>query len=240
MSTDQFVEPGRSRRDRALAFRALGDPTRLEIVELLAVQDLSPHALAEVLGIPGNLLAHHLKVLEAAGLVERSHSQHDGRRTYVTLVGGALVGLLPSQPEIDVDRVVFVCTHNSARSVLAEALWRSESPVPCASAGTDPASRVNPRAQRAARQAGLPAVTGTPRHIDEVLRRGDLVVSVCDAVNEELEGLDGPRIHWSVPDPSRVGTDRAFSLAVDNLRARVRHLAPRVRQQRPTHRKARS
>jgi hypothetical protein len=118
------------------------------VVDLLQVQDLSPHALAAALEIPGNLLAHHLKVLETAGVVTRAHSQNDKRRTYVRLVPESLDGLLPAPGPLVVPRVVFVCTHNSARSVLAERL-NAVSDVPSASAGTHPRAR-NPRATSAA------------------------------------------------------------------------------------------
>lgn len=50
---------------RARVFAALADPTRLAVVDALQEQDLSPAVLARTLRIPGNLLAHHLKVLEA-------------------------------------------------------------------------------------------------------------------------------------------------------------------------------
>jgi hypothetical protein len=67
----------------------------------------------------------------------------------------------------------------------------------------------------------------------------DVVVSVCDAVNEELRELPNPRLHWSVPDPSRVDTDAAFATAVADLSGRVSHLAPRIRYRRhPPTRKA--
>lgn len=224
----------RSRRAAALA--AVGDPTRLGIVDHLLEQDLSPDALADTLGVSGNLLAHHLKVLAGAGIVERVPSQGDRRRTYVRLVDGALDDLLPGAPQIVAPRVVFVCTHNSARSVLAEALWSQESPVPAASAGTEPAPRINPQARAAARRSRLPLATDHPRHLDEVLRDGDLVVSVCDAVNEHAALAGHARLHWSVPDPSAVGTDAAFTRAVADLRERVHRLAPRVRapRTRPT------
>ena len=62
----------------------------------------------------------------------------------------------------------------------------------------------------------------------------DVVVSVCDAVNEELGALPNPRIHWSVPDPSRLDTDAAFATAVADLSDRVSHLAPRIRYRRHT------
>lgn len=225
-----MLEIERVKRARVLS--ALGDPHRLGAVELLQVQDLSPDALAAALAIPGNLLAHHLKVLESAGVIVRAHSQNDKRRIYVQLVDGALEGLLPQTATISAPRVVFVCTHNSARSVLAEALWREASEVPTASAGTEPADRINPRAIKAARRHGLSITPLTPRAIKDVLRPDDVVVSVCDAVTEELGLLSNARLHWSVPDPARVGTDAAFAHAVDDLRGRVSHLAPHVRVRR--------
>ena len=217
---------------RAQVLQALGDPVRLAVVEHLRLQDLSPDRLAAALDVPGNLLAHHLKVLESAGVIERTHSQHDRRRTYVRLLDDSLDGLLPGPEALAVPRVVFVCTHNSARSVLAEALWRQVSDVPSASAGTYPAERINPRARSAARRAGLDLDSAAPRSIDAVITDDDLLVSVCDSVNEELGPRPNPRLHWSVPDPSPAGTDAAFAAAVDDLRERVNHLAPRVQYRR--------
>jgi protein-tyrosine-phosphatase/DNA-binding HxlR family transcriptional regulator len=222
---------------RALVLAALGDANRLAVVDRLQVQDLSPDALAAELGIPGNLLAHHLKVLEAAGVITRAHSQSDKRRTYVQLVGEALTGLLPTPDEISAPRVLFVCTHNSARSVLAEALWREVSDVPSASAGTHPAERINPRAIKIANRLDLRLSQDLPQSIDDVRRVDDVIVSVCDSVNEELGPLENPRIHWSIPDPARVNTDAAFTHAVEDLRDRVTLLAPRIRYRRHTMRK---
>ena len=153
---------------RAQVLQALGDPVRLAVVEQLRLQDLSPDRLSAALDVPGNLLAHHLKVLESAGVIERTHSQHDRRRTYVRLLDDSLDGLLPVPDVLAVPRVVFVCTHNSARSVLAEALWRQASDVPSASAGTHPAARINPRARVAARRADLDLDAAAPRSIDDV------------------------------------------------------------------------
>ena len=237
MKADQVSVVDRDRR--ASVLHALGDPLRLGVVDLLQGQDVSPDALASALEVPGNLLAHHLKVLEAAGVITRTHSQNDRRRTYVRLVDSALEGLLQPPAPIEAPRVVFVCTHNSARSVLAEALWRSVSDIPSASAGTQPADRINPRARSAARRAGLTVPVGRPRGIDDVMLPDDVVVSVCDAVNEELRELPNPRLHWSVPDPSRVDTDAAFATAVADLSGRVSQLAPRIRYRRhPPTRKA--
>lgn len=235
MSTERnSTEVVRSREDRARVLAALGDPTRLGVMELLAVQDMSPDALSAALEVPGNLLAHHLKVLETAGLVQRVHSQNDKRRTYVQAVDGATAGLLSEPGGLAAPRVVFVCTHNSARSVLAEALWREVSDVPSESAGTHPADQVNPRARKAAERLGLDLAAHGPQRIDAVIRPDDVVISVCDSVNEELAPMPNPRIHWSIPDPAAVGTDAAFDVAVDELRERITHLASRVSYRRNT------
>lgn len=221
------------REARARVLRALGDPTRLAIVEHLQEQDLSPDALAANLDVPSNLMAHHLKVLQSAGLVVRAHSQHDRRRTYVHLDEEILLDALPRPAALNAPRVVFVCTQNSARSILADALWRKASSVPSTSAGTHPAERINPKARAAARRAGLTLGQELPQQIAEVLRDGDLVISVCDSVNEELPDLAHRRIHWSVPDPVAVGTDAAFNGTLRDLQTRVLDLAPRVRTEGP-------
>ena len=241
--TDQPVgdpEGAQARRvERAHVLAALGEPIRLGVVDLLQTQDLSPDALATALHVPGNLLAHHLKVLRSAGVVTRAHSQNDRRRTYVQLVPGALEGLLPQPEPLTAARVVFVCTHNSARSVLAQAVWHTLSEVPSASAGTHPAERINPRATKAARRAGLTIMQSAPRAIEDVLEPEDVIVSVCDSVNEELGDLTHPHFHWSIPDPAPADTDEAFTAALAAISERVTQLAPRIRGTRPTTRSTR-
>ncbi|MDO8732253.1 MAG: helix-turn-helix domain-containing protein [Actinomycetota bacterium] len=226
--------------ERARVLNALGDPIRLAIADLLQLQDLSPDQLADCLGVAGNLLSHHLKVLQEAGVVARVHSQADRRRTYVQLKIESFAGLLPGDGGIRARRVVFVCTENSARSILADAIWQTVSEIPSASAGTHPAARINPKTLSAARRKGLSVFSAKPHSIDEVLRKDDLVVSVCDAVNEELVHMANPRIHWSIPDPARVGTEKAFDSAVAELQARVICLAPRIVQSRTRTRRTRS
>jgi protein-tyrosine-phosphatase len=210
---------------RARVHAALADPGRLAIVDTLMAGDASPGELARQLGMPGNLLAHHLKVLQAAGLVTRSRSEGDRRRTYLRLPPGALAGPTPARPEA-ASRVVFVCSHNAARSRLAAALWAHRSPVPTASAGTEPAARVHPRAVRVARRHGLTLGRGRPTHIARVLRADDLVVAVCDQAHEHLGAGSGRRLHWSVPDPARLDTDAAFESAYTDLAGRIDRLAP--------------
>lgn len=208
---------------------ALAEPARLRVVDRLALGDATPGELRDLLGMPSNLLAHHLHVLEAEGLLTRRRSQGDRRRTYVSLVPAALEGLLP-QERTAASRVVFVCTANTARSQLAAALWRRSSKVPVASAGTHPAAAIAPGALAVARRRRLPLRQVRPRALDDVIAEGDIVVTVCDSAHEELyggrEGLSS--VHWSVPDPVPDGTDAAFDAAYDDLAARVAQLAPRL------------
>jgi protein-tyrosine-phosphatase/DNA-binding transcriptional ArsR family regulator len=209
---------------RARLHAALGEPARLAIVDRLVLGDAAPVELGRVLGMPSNLLAHHVKQLEQAGVVERSRSEGDHRRTYLRLRPEAVADLAP-EGLVRAPRVVFVCTHNSARSQLAAALWARRSTIPAASAGTQPAERIHPLAVAAARGHGLSLTRARTAHVDEVLRPDDLVVAVCDNAHEQL---DVDRLHWSVPDPARTGTGEAFDRAFTDLADRVDRLAPAV------------
>ena len=209
---------------RVAVHAALADPTRLRIVDALSWGDAAPSELASLLGMPTNLVAHHLNVLRGAGVVTRRRSEGDHRRSYLHLVSAALDVLTPpvtAQP----GRVLFVCTANTARSHLAAALWRRSSAIPAASAGTHPAQRIDPRAIVAARRRGVALPRVRPRAMAEVRHDDDLVVTVCDRAHEEIGG----NLHWSVPDPVPAGTDAAFDAALDELDRRVVELAPRLR-----------
>jgi ArsR family transcriptional regulator, arsenate/arsenite/antimonite-responsive transcriptional repressor / arsenate reductase (thioredoxin) len=210
---------------RARVHAALGEPARLSIVDMLALGDASPGEIGRALGLPTNLVAHHLAVLHDAGVVARSRSEGDRRRTYLRLRPAALAGLAPPGLR-EVPRVVFVCTRNSARSQLAAALWCRRSAIPAACAGTDPAPRVHPRAVKVGRRHGLVLDPARTVHVRDVLRRDDLVVAVCDSAHENLPDHAGPRLHWSVPDPAPVNTDAAFEHAYADIAARVDVLAP--------------
>lgn len=214
---------------RARVHAALGDPSRLAIVDRLVLGDASPGELAESFSLPTNLLAHHLNVLEDAGVVQRVRSEGDGRRAYVRLVPAALTGAEPPKDARSTSRVVFVCTHNSARSQFAAAAWARVSPVAVTSAGTHPARRIHPSALAAARRRGLSLGRGRTAHVDAVMRPDDLVVAVCDNAHEELGARAPDRLHWSVPDPVRIGTDEAFERALELIEDRVGRLAEAVR-----------
>ncbi|MFG3299730.1 helix-turn-helix domain-containing protein [Micromonospora chersina] len=210
---------------RARIHAALGDPARLAIVDALTLGDASPGEIANNLEMPTNLVAHHVKVLTDAGLVVRGRSEGDRRRTYLRLQPAALAALTPP-PLAGVGRVVFVCTHNSARSQLAAALWKRRTNGRAASAGTKPAPRVHPRALAVAHRHDLDLDPVGTAHVNDIVRDDDLVIAVCDNAHEELTGPVRPRLHWSVPDPVRVDTDEAFEAAYADLADRVDRLAP--------------
>jgi ArsR family transcriptional regulator, arsenate/arsenite/antimonite-responsive transcriptional repressor / arsenate reductase (thioredoxin) len=210
---------------RAAVHAALADPGRLHIIDTLSAGDSSPSQLAVMLAMPSNLLAHHLRVLEQAGLLTRRRSDGDRRRTYLQLIPGALESLTHPAART-AQRVLFVCTANSARSHLAAALWRHTSNLPAASAGTHPAARIEPGAIAAARRHRLPMRRLRPRHLGDVRQDGDLVITVCDLAHEEL-GRQAA-VHWSVPDPVPVGDPASFDAALAELSHRVQRLAPRL------------
>ncbi|MDQ2707710.1 MAG: helix-turn-helix domain-containing protein [Actinomycetota bacterium] len=211
---------------RAAVHSALGDPARLSIVDVLAIGDAAPSELRTRLGMPSNLLAHHLAVLERAGIIRRTRSQADRRRTYLRLVPAALDGVALATAALSAPpRVMFVCTENSARSQLAAALWTLHSDIPVVSAGTHPAPRVHPGAHAAARRHHLPMEAATPRRLIDHLHADDFVITVCDAAHEELRPVL-PWAHWSVADPAPAGTHSAFDQTVDDLIDRITRLAP--------------
>lgn len=109
-------------------------------------------------------------------------------------------------------RVLFLCTHNSARSQMAEGLLRglAGDRVEVASAGTE-ATRVHPLAIRVMDEVGIDLTGHTSKTIDTFLDQPwDYVITVCDNANERCPIFPGrtTRIHWSFDDPSQaIGTD---------------------------------
>ncbi|MFN3219264.1 MAG: helix-turn-helix domain-containing protein [Acidimicrobiales bacterium] len=231
------IQPLPEQVRRAAMHAALGEPVRLAIVEDLVHSDRSPGELAARFGLATNLLAHHLDVLAAAGLIERFTSSGDKRRRYVRLVFDAAAAVLgPSRAALadPAGGVLFVCSANSARSQLAAALWRARTGGQAGSAGTEPAEAVHPGAVAAAQRAGLDLSDAQPR----LLAAGEsaaVVITVCDRAHEEL--TPGPDWwHWSTPDPVdplvhteagrpvETGLD-PFDLALTQLDHRIRAIA---------------
>lgn len=215
------------REGRTAVHHALGDVHRLAMVDALWVSDRTPTELRQLTGLESNLLAFHLDVLEKAGLLGRHRSQGDGRRRYVTLHTDLLREYAAPAVPRGPGEVLFVCSHNAARSQLAAALWTATTGEPSLSAGTEPATVVHPLAVRVARAHGLDLSGAAPRSYEQVEVEPSLVVSVCDRARESALPFDVPTVHWSVRDPVG-GRPADFERAFSIIQERVGRLAGTV------------
>lgn len=218
-----------------LFLRLLGDPLRWRLATELAAGDQRVRELVAAVGQPQNLVSYHLRQLRDAGLVTARRSSFDGRDTYYHLdlercaqawseAGTALHPALgPREGTPESTRVLFLCTGNSGRSPMAEALLRHRAPqVEVTSAGSRPKA-LHPNAIRAMAEYGI-TLRHEPTHLDTVRHnRFDLVISLCDRVREVLPVFPGnPRlIHWSLPDP---GDHPEFRRTAAELDRRIRFL----------------
>jgi protein-tyrosine-phosphatase/DNA-binding transcriptional ArsR family regulator len=204
--------------------RVAGHPLRWRLLGELARCDRTVRELCGLVGEPQNLVSYHLGQLRRAQLVASRRSSADGRDTYyradLAQVGGQLAAtgtalhpalrlVRENRPlaEAGPVRVLFLCTGNSARSQMAEALTneRSGGAVDAYSAGLRP-KPLHPNAVRVMREGyGLDIAGRRPKHLDVFAgQRFDEVISLCDRVREacpELPGHD-ETIHWSMADPS--------------------------------------
>lgn len=212
-----------------------GHPLRWRLLGELGRSDRTVHELTDLVDQPQNLVSYHLAKLRAAELVSARRSSADRRGTYYSVeltrvrdllaaTGTALhPGLLLGPPPVDTAdpgpgptgiraRVLFLCTGNSARSPMAEALARTRSGgrVEARSAGSHPKA-IHPDAVRAMREVhGIDLAGHRPTHLDELAdRRFDRVVTLCDRVREvcpDLADLAGDpeagAAHWSIPNPT--------------------------------------
>jgi ArsR family transcriptional regulator, arsenate/arsenite/antimonite-responsive transcriptional repressor / arsenate reductase (thioredoxin) len=208
------------RAQRAEVHRALSDEARLQIIDELALSDRTPQELARIIGSETNLLAHHLGVLTEAGLVRRRVSSGDRRRRYISLETGMVRGLLP-ELRLPASSVVFVCTHNSARSQFAEALLRSRSKIRVQSAGPNPRSSLHPKAIQVGTELGVDLSGLRPKGYGDVEGSPDLVISVCDLALEARIPFQARRLHWSIPDPVETGRVEDFRRSFIEIDRRV-------------------
>jgi ArsR family transcriptional regulator, arsenate/arsenite/antimonite-responsive transcriptional repressor / arsenate reductase (thioredoxin) len=235
--------------------RLAGHPVRWQLLAALAESDLRVRELVTRVAQPQNLVSYHLRQLRGGGLVTVTRSTFDGRDSYYHLdldrCAAALVDSgtslhpslrldaapPPSRARVPHRSVLFVCTGNSARSPIAEALLdqHTASGVEVASAGTYPKSQLHPLAVRVlAERFGVDVAARRPRHLNTLTgRRFDYVITLCDKAREVRVDHPGrPRfVHWSVPDPAAAGpADRpaysAFSATAAAIDTRVRHLLP--------------
>ncbi|HWD83237.1 MAG TPA: ArsR family transcriptional regulator [Kribbella sp.] len=223
--------------------RLVGHPLRWRLVGELARSDLRVRELVDLTGEPQNLVSYHLRLLRDGGLVTSRRSSFDGRDSYYSLdldrcvtgladVGAALHPVLrmapvPQSPSTR-SSVLFVCSGNSARSPIAEALLRRRvgTRIRVSSAGTRPKDHVHPDAIRVLREHYDLDIAGQePQPLDAVRRgRFDRVITLCDRAREALpDTVPWPRIHWSIPDPGNYEQVETVAAAID---IRVRQLIP--------------
>ncbi|MFF3688031.1 metalloregulator ArsR/SmtB family transcription factor [Streptomyces sp. NPDC002187] len=236
--------------------RLAAHPVRWRLLTELADGDYRVRELVERVGEPQNLVSYHLRLLRDGGLVTARRSNFDGRDSYYRLdlercaealaaSGAALHPALcqaPSPPRRPVVRgrahrvaVLFVCTGNSARSPIAEALLRHHTAgrVTAASAGTSPKPQVHPHAVRVLRESfGIDLSGRRTQHVDDLLgRRFDHVITLCDKAREVCPEFGSRRVHWSMADPGLAGDTgqagyAAFQHAAADIEARIKHLMP--------------
>jgi ArsR family transcriptional regulator, arsenate/arsenite/antimonite-responsive transcriptional repressor / arsenate reductase (thioredoxin) len=216
-----------------------GHPLRWQLLSELARSDLRVGELSALAERPQSLVSYHLRQLRDGGLVTARRSAADGRDSYYVLdlarcgellaaAGGSLhPGLAPPRHERRpaVADVLFLCTGNSSRSQIAEALCEQHSggTVRAVSAGSHP-KPLHSHAVRVMRARGIDIAGRRSKHLSEFAdRRFDYVISLCDRVREVCpEFPGGPQaVHWSIPDPARNGSLPAFERTAAELTTRI-------------------
>jgi protein-tyrosine-phosphatase len=227
---------------------------RWRVLIALARSDCRVQELVATLKKPQNLVSYHLRRLRLSRIVDQRRSAADARDVYYSLdldqfrllyletgqtLHPGLSGpgglsqpdaVTPSYPPA---RVLFLCTHNSARSQMAEGLLRhlGGSRVQVFSAGSQPAT-IHPLAIKAMRDLKMDISRQRSRHMDEFTDQSfDYIITVCDRVRESCPAFPGDPecIHWSFPDPVAVEgpaqkRERAFRDTATQLTTRINYL----------------
>jgi ArsR family transcriptional regulator, arsenate/arsenite/antimonite-responsive transcriptional repressor / arsenate reductase (thioredoxin) len=229
-----------------------GHPVRWRLLGELARSDRQVHELTALVGQPQSLVSYHLGRLRQANLVTARRSTADRRDTYysldlalcgrlLTAAGGALhPGLLLAPPTMPVPRrgqarvrVLFLCTGNSSRSQMAEALLRqlAGDAAHVCSAGSHP-KPVHEYAIAVMAEHGIDLTGARAKHLDRFIeQRFDYVITLCDRVREVCPDFPGhpEPVHWSIPDPAREPEGYpAFLRTAAELASRVRFLLHRI------------
>lgn len=223
----------------------MGHPIRWEILTALSRSDRRVSELVDLTGASQNLVSYHLGLLREGHVISARRSSADARDVYYILDQRAVASQLadlqstlhPALAPGGSKRaargfVLFLCTANSARSQMAEALMRRTAgrTVRAVSAGSHP-EPVHPLALRVLSERGVSTAGLRPKHWSEVTRTNlARVVTLCDMVREELprELVTANHVHWSLADPAGVtgGSRRlaAFRDTADLIEVRVRGL----------------
>lgn len=241
--------------------KLLANDIRWRVVAALALSDYRVQELVSLVGEPANLVSYHLRQLRAVQLVGEHRSTADGRDVYYSLdlvtlhrlytdAGRALHPLFPTAPGMAPSasdtgmlrhtvqaplRVLLLCTHNSARSQMAEAIFRhlGGAEVDAVSAGSDPTS-VHPDAVTTLAHLHIDMQGASAKPLDDFLaQRFDCVITLCDHVREVCPHFSGEPhyLHWSYPDPTLVSEEdgaraRAFAEIAERFVLRVQYILP--------------
>lgn len=227
--------------------KLLAHDLRWQIVRALAIGDYRVNELVALVEHPLNLVSYHLRQLREGHLVTVRRSEADGRDTYYSLdldylgtlyreAGAAIHPAVIGGSEEDAalgarPKVLFVCTHNSARSQMAEGLMRdlSDGQIEVHSAGSAPGG-IHPEAIRTMDALGIDIRSQYSKGFDELAGQPfDAVITVCDQAREVCPTFpgDGQHIHWGFPDPAAIqdAAERrqAFSETAQRLSTRIHH-----------------
>jgi protein-tyrosine-phosphatase/DNA-binding transcriptional ArsR family regulator len=249
-----------------------GHPLRWRLLSELARSDRVVSELTDLVGETQNLVSYHLGKLRDARLVSARRSSADGRDSYYTIDLARIGGLLSSAGEalhpgirlaprfVDspvprakrsrgtrATRVLFLCTGNSARSPIAEALanTRSGGAIVAYSAGSHPRPIHRTAVRVMRKEYGLDLTGHSSKHLDDFAgQRFDWVISLCDRVREVCPELPGhpEAIHWSIRNPATGDDDAAsytlFSETAAELATRIDFLLAVLNERSDTHAKA--
>src|SRR5215469_4828595 len=214
--------------------RLAGHPLRWRLLGELARSDRRVRELVSLVGQPQNLVSYHLGRLRAGQLVAARRSTFDARDAYYHLdlancadalaAPGLRLAPVPAAAPVDGCRVLFLCTGNSARSPVAEALLRQRAArVEVASAGSHP-KPLHPNTVRVLRTYGIELAGRPPQHMSGYEdQRFDYVITLCDRVREVCPEFPGraERLHWSIPDPAAGGTGQDTYPAFERMAAEL-------------------
>ncbi len=226
--------------------KLLAHDLRWHLLKALTVSDYRVQELMQVVDEPMNLVSYHLKKLRDGGIVTMRRSEADGRDVYYSLdlpvlragyqaAGLALHPALLEQKglafpvPVPAQRVLFVCTHNSARSQMAEGLMLhlGGSSIQVFSAGSQP-TRLHPDAIRIMDSVGIDIRNQHSKHLSEFEGQAfDYVITVCDRAREVCPTFPGTghQVHWGFADPTLIEDAgerrRAFDLIARQLSSRI-------------------
>jgi protein-tyrosine-phosphatase/DNA-binding transcriptional ArsR family regulator len=233
------------------ALQVLAHPHRWGLLRELSRSDRRVGELRELLGEPQSLVSYHLRELRDAGLVSSRRSSFDGRDTYyrvdlarcgevlraagTSLDPGLRLEVVPPSAvptRGGRPKVLFLCTGNSARSQMAEALLehRSGHAVEARSAGSAPRA-LDENAVAVMARRGIDISGNRSKHLRRFRRTHfDQVITLCDKVREVCPEFPGApaAAHWSTPDPSADGGRPAFEGVAADLELRVSSLIARL------------